>query len=102
LAIAIQDVIEAVNYLNLVAQETAIDISQVKLGTDHLNPAQNLKSASTYQIWLERMQIIFASMIGVKPYYMQLPYINEKGNERVRLDYDGTHIKIIPDSQLQN
>ena len=56
----------------------------------------------TYQIWLERMQIIFASMIGVKPYYMQLPYINEKGNERVRLDYDGTHIKIIPDSQLQN
>jgi methyl-accepting chemotaxis protein len=33
---------------------------------------------------------------------MQLRYINEKGNERVRLDYDGTHIKIIPDSQLQN
>ena len=45
LAIAIQDVVEAVNYLNLVAQETAIDISQVKLGTEHLNPAQNLKSA---------------------------------------------------------
>jgi methyl-accepting chemotaxis protein len=33
---------------------------------------------------------------------MQLRYINEKGNERVRLDYDGTHIKIIPDSQQQN
>jgi hypothetical protein len=45
LAIAIQDVVEAVNYLNLVGQETAIDISQVKLGTEHLNPAQNLKSA---------------------------------------------------------
>jgi methyl-accepting chemotaxis protein len=46
LAIAIQDVVEAVNYLNLVAQETAIDISQVKLGTEHLNQlAQNLKSA---------------------------------------------------------
>jgi hypothetical protein len=45
LAIAIQDVVEAVNYLNLVAKETAIDISQVKLGTKHLNPAQNLKSA---------------------------------------------------------
>jgi methyl-accepting chemotaxis protein len=45
LAIAIQDVVEAVNYLNLVAQETAIDISQVKLGTEHLNQAaQNLKS----------------------------------------------------------
>jgi len=45
LAIAIQNVVEAVNYLNLVAQETAIDLSQVKLGTEHLNPAQNLKSA---------------------------------------------------------
>ncbi len=45
LAIAIQGVVEAVNYLNLVAEETAIDISQVKLGTEHLNPAQNLKSA---------------------------------------------------------
>jgi len=33
LASAIQDVVEAVNYLNLVAQETAIDISQVKLVT---------------------------------------------------------------------
>ena len=62
----------------------------------------NRETNSTYQIWLERMQIIFASRIGVKPYYMQLRYINEKGNERVRLDYEGTHIKIIPDSQLPN
>jgi len=62
----------------------------------------NPETNSIYQIWVEQMQIIFASMIGVKPYYMQWRYINEKGNERVRLDYDGTHIKIIPDSQLQN
>ena len=62
----------------------------------------NRDTNSTYQSWVERMQIIFSSMIGVKPYYMQLRYINEKGNERVRLDYDGTHIKIIPDSQLPN
>lgn len=62
----------------------------------------NRDTNSTYQIWLERMQIIFASMMGVKPYYMQLRDINEKGNERVRLDYDGTLIKIIPDSQVQN
>jgi hypothetical protein len=46
LAIAIQDVVEAVNYLNLTAQETATGISQVKLGTEHVNQApQNLKSA---------------------------------------------------------
>jgi methyl-accepting chemotaxis protein len=62
----------------------------------------NRDTNSTYQIWRERMQIIFSSMMGVKPYYMQLRYINEKGNERVRLDSDGTNRKIIPDSQLQN
>ena len=62
----------------------------------------NRETNSTYQIWFKRMQIILASMIGVKPYYMQLRYKNEKGNERVRLDYDWTHIKNIPDSQLQN
>jgi hypothetical protein len=46
LAIAIQDVVEAVNYLNLASQETAIDLSQLKLGTEDLNQAaQNLKSA---------------------------------------------------------
>ena len=62
----------------------------------------NRDTNSTYQIWVERMQILFASMIGIKPYYMQLRYRNEKGNEGVRLDYDGTHIKIIPNSQVQN
>ena len=51
-------------------------------GGNKVNRATN----STYQIWVERMQIIFSSMIGVNPYYMQLPYINEKGNKRVRLD----------------
>jgi methyl-accepting chemotaxis protein len=62
----------------------------------------NRETNSSYQIWVEQMQIIFTSRIGVKPYYMQWRYINEKGNERVRLDYDGTNIKIIPDYQLQN
>ena len=62
----------------------------------------NRDTNSTYQIWLERMPIIFSSMMGAKPYYMQWRYINEKGNERVRLDYEGKNIKIIPDSQMQN
>ena len=63
-----------------------------------VNPETN----STYQSWVEQMQIIFSSMMGVKPYYMQLRYINEKGNEGVRLDCDRKIIKIIPDSPLQN
>ncbi|MEG3957121.1 hypothetical protein, partial [Microcoleus sp. herbarium2] len=38
-------------------------------------------------------RVVTPPVIGVKPYYMQLRYINQKGNERVRLDYDGTHNK---------
>jgi methyl-accepting chemotaxis protein len=45
-AIAIQDIVESVNSLNLAVQETASGISQVKLGTEQLNEAaQNLKAA---------------------------------------------------------
>ena len=44
-AIAIQDIVDAVNSLNRATQETAAGISQVKLGTEQLNQvAQNLKS----------------------------------------------------------
>ncbi|NJK69205.1 MAG: methyl-accepting chemotaxis protein [Microcoleus sp. CSU_2_2] len=44
-AIAIQDIVDAVNSLNRAAQETAAGISQVKLGTEQLNQAaQNLKA----------------------------------------------------------
>ncbi|MGL5059121.1 MAG: cache domain-containing protein, partial [Waterburya sp.] len=57
---------------------------------------------STYQNWVDRMQIIFASMMEFKPYYMQLRYLDELGNERVRLNSDGKNIKIVPDSELQN
>ncbi|MEK0182736.1 MAG: methyl-accepting chemotaxis protein [Oscillatoriales cyanobacterium] len=60
------------------------------------------ESNSTYQNWIERMEIIFSSLMEVKPYYMQLRYIDEKGNELVRVDYNGKKIKIIPDNQLQN
>lgn len=57
---------------------------------------------STYQNWVDRMQITFSSMMEVKPYYMQLRYIDEKGNELVRVDSARKNIKIIPNSQLQN
>jgi len=57
---------------------------------------------STYQNWVDRMQITFSSMMEVKPYYMQLRYIDEKGNELVRLNSDSKTIKIVPNSELQN
>ncbi|WP_377477907.1 MAG: methyl-accepting chemotaxis protein [Microcoleus anatoxicus] len=60
------------------------------------------ESNSTYQNWIDRMEIIFSSLMEVKPYYMKLRYIDEKGNELVRVDSDGKNLKIIPDNQLQN
>ncbi|MGB8686443.1 MAG: methyl-accepting chemotaxis protein [Microcoleus sp.] len=60
------------------------------------------KTNSTYQDWVYRMQLTFSSMMEAKPYYMQLRYIDNKGKEIVRVDSDGTNIKLIPDSQLQN
>jgi len=44
-AVAIQQVVDAMNSLNLSAQETASGITQTKLGTQQLNEAaQNLNS----------------------------------------------------------
>lgn len=62
----------------------------------------DIETNSTYQNWVDRMQITFSSMMEVKPYYMKLRYIDEKGNELVRVDSDRKNIKIIPNSQLQN
>ncbi|XZN99927.1 MAG: methyl-accepting chemotaxis protein [Microcoleus sp.] len=57
---------------------------------------------STYKDWVYRMQLTFLSMMEAKPYYMQLRYIDNSGKEIVRVDSDGTNIKVIPDSELQN
>ncbi|TAE52883.1 MAG: methyl-accepting chemotaxis protein, partial [Oscillatoriales cyanobacterium] len=57
---------------------------------------------STYQNWVDRMQITFASMMAIKQSYMQLRYIDENGNELVRVNSDGQTLKIVPTSELQN
>ncbi|MEH2459113.1 hypothetical protein [Nostoc sp.] len=44
-AIAVQQVVEAMNSLNITARETASGISQIKVGTQRLNDAaQELKA----------------------------------------------------------
>ncbi len=60
------------------------------------------QSNSDYKTWLEQLQNNFAAMMQTKPQYMQLCYLDEKGNEVVRVDSDGTNIKIIPEAELQN
>ncbi|MDB9312381.1 methyl-accepting chemotaxis protein [Spirulina sp. CS-785/01] len=60
---------------------------------DNNNPPQPL---------LSRIQDTFAAIAKAKPYYMQLRYINEQGQEVVRVDSDGRNIQIIPPQDLQN
>ena len=71
---------------------------------------------SSYELWVERLNTIFSRMMEAKPYYMQLRYLDENGNEMVRVDSncsiealiacggwdDGNKIKVIPKAQLQN
>ncbi|MDY7006035.1 MAG: methyl-accepting chemotaxis protein [Cyanobacteriota bacterium] len=57
---------------------------------------------STYDVWRERLSIIFIEFMQTKPYYMQLRYLDESGNEMVRVNSDGLIVKNIPEEQLQN
>lgn len=57
---------------------------------------------SSYDEWVDRLQILFVDMIEEKPHYMQLRYLDEAGNELVRVDSAGSEIQVVPDAQLQN
>ncbi|MGI2901784.1 methyl-accepting chemotaxis protein [Tolypothrix sp. VBCCA 56010] len=57
---------------------------------------------SSYDAWVEQLQTTFSAMMEQKPHYMQLRYLDEQGNELVRVDSDGTNIKVIPKAELQN
>ena len=57
---------------------------------------------STYDAWVERLNTIFVSMMEAQSYYMQLRYLDENGNEIVRVDSNGNVIEVISDENLQN
>lgn len=57
---------------------------------------------SSYQNWKNRLELIFSSFLQSKKYYYQLRYLDENGNELVRMDSKDGTIQTIPDSQLQN
>ncbi|MDF5718732.1 MAG: methyl-accepting chemotaxis protein [Rhizonema sp. NSF051] len=52
--------------------------------------------------WNKQLQTTFASLIQTKPFYMQMRYIDANGQEIVRVDGDGTNIKVVPATELQN
>ena len=57
---------------------------------------------STYEVWVERLQAIFEGMMPAKKVYMQLRYLDEAGNELVRVDYDGRQTRRVLSEELQN
>ncbi|MEM8614301.1 MAG: methyl-accepting chemotaxis protein [Cyanobacteria bacterium P01_H01_bin.105] len=57
---------------------------------------------SSYDQWASRLQELFTGMMEEKTHYMQLRYIDESGNELVRVDSDGTTVTPISSNQLQN
>jgi methyl-accepting chemotaxis protein len=60
------------------------------------------KTNTSYNAWIEQLQTTLVGLTEAKPSYMQLRYLDEKGNEIVRVDSDGTNVKVIPKAKLQN
>lgn len=56
---------------------------------------------STYNAWISRMTIIFSSFLEARSYYYQLRYLDENGNELVRVDSRDGKIRETAKEQLQ-
>lgn len=57
---------------------------------------------STYESWNNRLEIIFMSFVNNRRYYDQLRYIDEKGNELVRVRTVNNQAVVTPSNQLRN
>ncbi len=57
---------------------------------------------STYEAWAQRLGIVFSQFGEAKPQYLQLRYLDEQGNELVRVDIRDSVAGVVPDNDLQN
>lgn len=57
---------------------------------------------STYANWIERLTIIFKSFLRNRPYYNQLRYLDENGNELLRVTVVNGQVNVVPTSNLRN
>jgi methyl-accepting chemotaxis protein len=57
---------------------------------------------STDTDWKNRLTSIFASFIESKPYYDQIRYIDENGNELIRVNNQNNRPVVVPQNQLRN
>lgn len=57
---------------------------------------------SSYEQWINRLNSIFIEFSEIKKHYAQLRYINEHGEEMVRVNYNKLRASIADPSKLQN
>ena len=60
------------------------------------------ESNQSAEAWIEQTETVFTGLMQAKSQYMQLRFLDENGQEVVRVDSDGTTTTVIPQSELQN
>lgn len=67
------------------------------LENDNFDEIEN----STYEQWRNRLSVIFSSEINISGLYDQLRYIDENGQEIVRVNMVNSRAEIVPTNKLQ-
>ncbi|MFC1645547.1 HAMP domain-containing protein, partial [Patescibacteria group bacterium] len=57
---------------------------------------------SSLEQWEERLEDIFSSIAQSKGFYSQVRYLDEFGQEMIRVNYDGENVEVIEEDNLQN
>lgn len=57
---------------------------------------------SSYEQWVNRLQTIFINFAKIKHHYMQIRYLNENGDEMVRINYDKQQATAVEVGGLSN
>ncbi len=65
------------------------------------NGGIDIQGDSTYEQWTQRLSTIFEGVAEANPSFMQLRYLDEEGNELVRIDSDGNSARVISNESLQ-
>jgi methyl-accepting chemotaxis protein len=90
-------------------QAQQIEVILERIGSDVLflsktPELQNIISTPTESssASIQQLQDTFVALMQTRAYYMQVRYLDETGQEIIRVDSDGETVKVIPDSALQN
>ncbi|MBN1889387.1 MAG: GAF domain-containing protein [Thermoflexales bacterium] len=59
-------------------------------------------SNNTYEAWVEQLNTILEPVAKNKKFYRQLRYLDEDGNEMVRVDYRDERVSVASGDELQN